>query len=349
MASDEKTEKATPKRREDARKKGQVVKSNDLNSAFILLSIFGILKVAGPFCVDCIKKVFLFYLSSFNEKMEPLSVSEVSVVMLDIMIAIVVILIPIFLTAIIVSTVATLLQTSFLYTTEPLKMNLGKLNPIAGFKRIFSIRAIAELIKATAKFIVLAVILWRELKASLATFASLSGASVETSMNLAVDTILSIAFKLGIALAVIGVCDYLYQWWEHEKNIRMTKQEIKDEYKQIEGDPKIKSKIKQRQTQMSMMRMMNEVLKADVIITNPTHYAIAIKYDEKLAQAPIVLAKGKGYVAQRIKEKARENKIEMVENRPLAQALYATVDIGQLIPPEFYAAVAEILVKVYNL
>lgn len=349
MASDEKTEKATPKRREDARKKGQVVKSNDLSSAFILLSVFGVLKVAGPFCVNSIKRVLEFYLSTFNNYAEPLAVSEVSTVMLDIMIAIIVIMIPIFLTVIIVSSLVTVLQTSFLYTTEPLKMNFGKINPIAGFKRIFSIRAVAELIKAVLKFSVLAIILWRELTASLATFASLAGASVETSINLSVETILSIAFKLGIALAVIGVCDYLYQWWEHEKNLRMTKQEIKDEYKQIEGDPKVKGKIKQRQTQMSMMRMMNEVLKADVIITNPTHYAIAIKYDENVAHAPIVLAKGKGYVAQRIKEKARENKIEMVENRPLAQALYATVDIGQLIPPEFYAAVAEILVKVYNL
>ena len=316
MASEEKTETATPKRREDARKKGQVVKSNDLNSAFILLSLFGVLKVVGPFCVDSIKKIFVFYLSTFNKYAEPLTVSVTSTVMLDIMIAIVVIWIPIFLTAILVSSLANALQTGFLYTTEPLKMNLGKLNPIAGFKRIFSFRAIAELIKAVVKFTVLAVILWRELKASFATFASLAGSSVETSINLGVETILSIAFKLGIALAIIGVGDYFYQWWEHEKNIRMTNQEVKDEYKQIEGDPKVKGKI---------------------------------KYDENLAQAPIVLAKGKNYVAQRIKEKAREHKIELVENKPLAQALYATVDIGQLIPPEFYAAVAEILVKVYNL
>ena len=143
MASEEKTEKATPKRREDARKKGQVVKSNDLNSAFILLSLFGVLKVVGPFCVDSIKKIFVFYLSTFNKYAEPLTVSVTSTVMLDIMIAIVVILIPIFLTAILVSSLANALQTGFLYTTEPLKMNLGKLNPIAGFKRIFSFRAIA--------------------------------------------------------------------------------------------------------------------------------------------------------------------------------------------------------------
>lgn len=154
---------------------------------------------------------------------------------------------------------------------------------------------------------------------------------------------------MGMAMLVIGVMDYGYQWWEYEKSLRMTKQEVKEEYKETEGNPQIKSRIKQKQRQISMRRMLQDIPKADVVITNPTHFAVAVKYDSNVADAPIVLAKGQDYIALRIKEIAKENNVEIVENKPLARTLYETVEIGGKIPPELYQAVAEVLAYVYNL
>jgi Flagellar biosynthesis pathway, component FlhB len=241
------------------------------------------------------------------------------------------------------------LQVGFLSTTETLTPKLEKINPIAGFKRLFSMRSVVEMIKSILKFIVLSYILYKQIYKDFPRFPTLISSSFEVSVSYMVELTMNIAFKLGLALLIIGVADYLYQWWQHEKELMMSKQEVKDEYKTTEGDPNIKGKIKQKQLQMSMLRMMSDVAKADFVITNPTHYAIAIMYDEKVSSAPIVLAKGKDFVAQKIKEKAKENEIEMIENRPLAQALYVAVDIGEQIPPEFYAAVAEILVKIYSI
>jgi flagellar biosynthetic protein FlhB len=159
----------------------------------------------------------------------------------------------------------------------------------------------------------------------------------------------SVAIRICIALIILGALDYIYQRYDYEKSLRMTKQEIKDEYKQIEGNPEIKSKIKQKQRQISMRRMMQDVSKADVVITNPTHFAVALKYDAEKGSAPIVTAKGQDYIALRIKQIARENKVEIVENKQLARTIYSTVDIGEAIPAELYQAVAEILAFVYSL
>ena len=163
------------------------------------------------------------------------------------------------------------------------------------------------------------------------------------------STAINLAIRICVVLVILGIFDYGYQWWQYEKDLKMSKQEVKEEYKQTEGNPEIKSRIKQKQRQMSMRRMMQEVPKADVIITNPTHYAIAIKYDAKVSDAPVVIAKGQDYLALRIKEVAKENKVEIIENKPLAKTLYDTVDIGKSIPPELYQAVAEIIAFVYNL
>jgi flagellar biosynthetic protein FlhB len=162
-------------------------------------------------------------------------------------------------------------------------------------------------------------------------------------------TSVNVGIRMCIVLLIMGIMDYGYQWWEYEKNLKMSKQEVKEEYKQMEGNPEIKSKIKQKQRQISMRRMLQDVPKADVVITNPTHFAIAVKYDPEISDAPVVLAKGQDYIALRIKEMAKENKVEIVENKPLARALYETVEIGGRIPPELYQAVAEVLAFVYGL
>lgn len=164
-----------------------------------------------------------------------------------------------------------------------------------------------------------------------------------------VNTSINAALKICMMLVLFGIVDYGYQWWEYEKNLKMSKQEVKEEYKQVEGNPEVKSRIKQKQRQISMKRMIHEVPSADVVITNPTHYAVAIKYDAKLYDAPFVVAKGQNYLAIRIKDIARENKVEIVENRELARTIYNAVDVGEVIPPELYQAVAEILAYIYNL
>jgi len=349
MAMEEKTEKATPKKRRESRKKGQVVRSQDLSSALLLLGIFGTLKVCGGFCVSVLEDLIAKFLTNFSVASEPLTITSISKLFLEAVVSLALASAPILLASVIVATLASYLQVGFLSTTETLTPKLEKINPIAGFKRLFSMRSVVEMIKSILKFIVLSYILYKQIYKDFPRFPTLISSSFEVSVSYMVELTMNIAFKLGLALLIIGVADYLYQWWQHEKELMMSKQEVKDEYKTTEGDPNIKGKIKQKQLQMSMLRMMSDVAKADFVITNPTHYAIAIMYDEKVSSAPIVLAKGKDFVAQKIKEKAKENEIEMIENRPLAQALYVAVDIGEQIPPEFYAAVAEILVKIYSI
>lgn len=348
FAMEEKTEKATPKRRKDAREEGRVVKSNDINTAFILMGMFGVLKFTGGYCIRRLKFILEKYLTDFNTQ-EPLNIRNISALFLDLSASFFIVLAPILGASLILSLLINYLQVGFLYTTKTLQPKLSNLNPVEGFRRILSIRSIVEMAKSIAKFIILAYILYLGIKKNLTAFPMLINSEIEVSLKFVVDLIMDLAFKVGIALIMLAILDYLYKWWEHEKNLRMTKKEVKEEIKQMEGDPNIKSKIKQKQMELGMSRMMADLPKADVVIANPTHYAVAIKYDENLHSAPVVLAKGKDLVALKIKEKAKEHKIEIVENKPLAQALYVTVEVGEQIPQEFYVAVAEILAKIYSI
>ena len=320
-----------------------------LSTAFILMTMFGTLKIFGSYCDEKLKYILTKYLTGFNKFSEPLTTASITLVFFDLAVTFFITIMPILLVSVIISLVVNYLQVGFLYTTKTLKPNFSKLNPMEGFKRLFSMRSAVEMLKSNMKFIILAYIIYKEIKKNMAAFPMLMSSEIIVSIKFIIDLVLSISFKAGIVLMILAVFDYLYQWWEHEKNLRMTKQEVKEEFKQMEGDPHIKSKIKQKQQEIGMRRMMSQVPEADVVITNPTHYAIALKYDEKLHNAPIVLAKGKDLVAQRIKEKAREHNIEMIENKPLAQALYVAVEVGEEIPTEFYAAIAEILAKIYSI
>lgn len=345
--SGEKTEKATPKKKQDTRKKGQTAKSQDVNSAIGLLSVFLFLL----FFSSSMGKVALStFRTAFNETIL-LEVTEANIrpIMLDFLIDIAYMLAPILLVALIAGIASNLLQVGFMFTTEPLQPKLEKLDPIKGFKRIFSIRAIVELLKSILKICfvgtVIFSILWFNIDEVLVLSQKSIGASLKTVGNLT----LQMGIAASISLLVLSIFDYLYQRYDFEKNIRMSKQDIKDEFKNTEGDPLIKSKIKQKQREMAMSRMMQEVPKADVIITNPTHYAIALKYDEQKDDAPVVVAKGVDFIAQKIRLIARENNIVMVENRPLARSLYDQLEIGDKIPDEFFKAVAEILAYVYRI
>ena len=347
MAMDDKTEKPTPKKKKDAREKGQVLKSNDINTAFILLAMFAVLKFFGSYTVNKIELMLSTYLTGFNYNGDVLPIDNLRTLFINSSLTLFTAIFPILLASVIASLLINYLQVGFLLSTKALKPDFGKINPISGMKRLFSIRSLVELLKSLLKSFIIGYLVYNEVKKCFNSFPMLMNSDLYTSLKYIVDLTMGISFKVGLALLILGAFDFLYQWWDHQKQLRMSKQEVKEEYKQSEGDPKIKSQIRQRQQQMGMMRMMNDVPKADVIIVNPTHFAVALKYDEKKARAPIVLAKGQDFVALRIKEKARENKIKIIENKPLAQALFASVEIGEQIPQEFYVAVAEILAEIY--
>ncbi len=243
---------------------------------------------------------------------------------------------------------ANYIQVGFFFTGEPLKMKLEKLDPIKGFKRIFSLRAIVELIKSILKVSIISVIGFIFIRNHLPEILTLITSTPVNSLSAIASVVGNMGLLMGGGLLFIAILDYMYQKYDFEKNIRMSKQDIKDEHKNIEGDPLIKSRIKQRQREIATRRMMEEVPHADVVITNPTHYAVALKYDETKMDAPYVVAKGVDFVAQKIKLIAKENKVIIVENRPLARSLYAETDIGQEIPEQFFKAVAEILAYVYR-
>ncbi|MFS0865090.1 flagellar biosynthesis protein FlhB [Fredinandcohnia sp. 179-A 10B2 NHS] len=343
----EKTEKATPKKRQDSRKKGQVAKSADVNTAILLIAVFFTLFIFGGFFLErllgLLKHSFTHYLS-INPTEQ--SISEIFI---ELSLEAGIILAPILVVALIAGIAANLMQVGFLFSTEAIQMKLNKLDPIQGFKRIYSIRAIVEMIKSILKIVIVGGVTFAILWFRLEDILSISQKTVGSALLVLAKLTAQMGLFAGGALLFLSLLDYLYQRYDHEKNIRMSKQDIKDEYKKTEGDPLIKSKIKQKQREMAMQRMMQEVPNADVIITNPTHYAIALKYDESKMDAPYVVAKGVDFVAQRIKEIAKENEIITIENRPLARALYSQSEIGDAIPEEFFKAVAEILAYVYRL
>lgn len=302
--SGEKTEKATPKKRDDARKKGQTAKSQDVNTAIILLAVFLFLTFSASYIGNI---VFDLFNQTFQEYMlMELTENTVQVITMDIMKELALLLGPIMLVALLAGLFSNYIQVGVMFTTKPLEPKLEKIDPIKGFKRIFSLRAIVELLKSILKIsfvgAITFVILWMNIDQVL----SLSFKSVGDSLATMASLTVQMGIAASLALLFLSLFDFLYQKYDFEKNIRMSKQDLKDEHKNIEGDPLIKSKIKQRQREMAMRRMMQEVPEADVVITNPTHFAIALKYDENKMDAPYVVAKGVDYLAQKIKYIANE-------------------------------------------
>lgn len=344
----DKTEKATPKKRSDLRKKGQVMQSKELPSNLILLIMFISLRIFGKNVYEGCNRIFNMFFthtSAYNLQ-DP---NEIMKLVTFVTLEIVKMVAPFFIVAILIGVLSTYVQIGFLFTTEVIKPKFSNLNPIKGLKKLFSARSFFELLKSIVKVILIGWVAWSSIQNEFINMMKLMDLPVVSVAAYLVDTALSIAIKICFALLIVSAADYYFQWRKYEKDIRMSKQEIKEEYKQMEGNPEIKSKIKQKQREISMRRMLKEVPLADVVITNPTHYAVAIKYEPKKMSAPYVLAKGVDYMAKRIREVAKENKIHTVENVALAQALYNTVDIGQAVPPELYKAVAEVLAFVYEL
>ncbi|PAB61254.1 flagellar biosynthesis protein FlhB [Anaeromicrobium sediminis] len=348
LFSGEKTEKATPKRRKEARDKGQVLKSKEINTAFVLLVVFVALKFLGSYIytnIATFTKNMLFEIQYVDD----FTIKTATALSINVIVKILQIFMPIAGIALVTGLACNYMQIGFLFTTKSLKFDLNKINPISGFKRLFSIRNVVEFFKSILKISLVGYVLFKYIIKEAVNFLNAIDMDVSQIGGYMFDRAVAIGIRGSVILLVLGFFDYFYQKWQFEKDLKMSKQEIKEEYKQMEGDPKIKGKIKERQRKMAMSRMMQEVPKADVIITNPTHYAIALLYDNEKQEAPMVIAKGKDLIAQNIKRIAKENEVITVENKPLARALYASVDIGEYIPPNLYQAVAEVLAYVYKI
>ena len=261
----------------------------------------------------------------------------------------VVILLPVMAVFFVAAAAINYAQVGILFTTEPLQMKLSKIDPIQGFKRIYSLRALVEFIKSILKILFVGAVTFSFLYFNLQEILILSQVPIVESLEVIFNLMINIGLVGGLVLIILSVFDYMYQKYDYEKQLRMSKQDIKDEYKKTEGDPLVKSRIKQKQREMAMRRMMAEIPNADVVITNPTHYAVALKYDDSKADAPIVVAKGVDYVAMKIRQIAQANGVHTIENRPLARALHDQTELNQPIPEEFFKAVAEILAYVYRL
>lgn len=348
----ERTEPATEKKRKDSRAEGQVAKSKELTVSIGLLVAFVLLKFyIGTLGTNFIENFSFFYsqipdFSTFVEGNIP--EATINWLFIRIILRIVLLLLPIFLVCMAVAFCVDLFQVKWAPTKKPLQPKFSKLNPVSGMKRIFSKEKLVELLKSLIKLGVVGYVA----VSSLLEYANQFFALYEMSLNAAIGLVGDIAINLGIKISfvylIIGLADWKYQTWKHEEDLKMTKQEVKDEWKNSEGDPEIKGKQKARMREASRRRMMSAVPKADVVITNPTHFAVALKYDPDVADAPYVVAKGEDFLARRIKEIAAENDVDIVENKPLARMLYYNVELGDMIPPELYQVVADILATIYK-
>lgn len=345
--SQEKTEKATPKKRQESRKKGQVAKSADINAALVLFVSVMFLAFMGSWMGE--RLLHLFTHSLDKKLLYDVTETSIPKLLWELSMEVAIILAPVMISAMAAGVLGNYLQVGFLLSTEAIQMKLERINPLSGFKRIYSVRALVELTKSLLKILLIGGVTFYVLWVERGVYLRMSLVSIESSLPVFGGLAIKMGFAASLVLLFLAFLDFMYQKYDFEKNIRMSKQDIKDEYKKSEGDPKIKGKIKEKQRQMAMRRMMQEVPKADVIITNPTHYAICLKYDDGSMDAPVVVAKGVDLIAQRIKELAKEHEIAMVENKPLARTLYARVDIGQVIPEDLFKAVAEILAFVYRI
>ena len=348
--SGEKTEKATPKKRKDARQKGQVRQSTEVNTTFCCLVMFGLLLIIWPSFTEQLMVIYREHLGvqSILQASDGMNKNEIMALLSRVLIDLLNALLPILGAAMLAGVAINLLQVGFLFTTKSLGMKLNRISPLSGFKRMFSIKTVVDLLKSMLKIVFIGYVAYSDYRKLIDEFPAYVGRDIYGSFLQIMRIAFLMALKMCLVMIFISVADFLYQWWKYEKDLRMTKQEVKDEYKMMEGDPAIKGKIKAKQRQMSAMRMMARIPEADVVITNPTHYAVALKYDDKANSAPIVIAKGQDYIARKMKEVAQEYNIEIVENPPLAQSLYAICEIDDEIPADLYQAVADILVFVYR-
>jgi flagellar biosynthetic protein FlhB len=347
-SSQEKEEAPSEKKRDDARKKGNVAKSTEVNSVFVLLSAIFLLRLVGPWIqselIAHIREYFALCSSTTDMSMQRLiELSQGALVLL------IKVVLPFAGAVMLAGVLANVVQIGLLFTWEPITPKLEKLNPLSGIKRIVSMRSVVETIKNILKITVIGYIAYVTIKNEYDILITLADASIAAIWKFILSSAYDIFVRTALVMLAIALADYGYQRYEHEKKLKMSHQEIKEERKQMDGDPQVKARIRSLQREMSRRRMMDQVPQASVVVTNPTHLAIALLYDPEKGDAPVVVAKGKDFVAQRIKKIAEENEVPLVEDKPLARAMYDKVEVGMPIPTEFFAAVAEVMAYVYKL
>ncbi len=343
----EKTEEATQQRRDDFRKRGQVAQTRELASVLALLGSALLLWALARFSLQQVSELITFSLGS--NLVNAVKSNEFGPIVFFVLKKMVFLGGPIILMLLLLSIVSTVVQVGFLYNEEAMNFDLEKINPMSGLKRIFSMKSLVEGLKSLLKLIFVCATVYWLVKDELQVLPRLSALSIEQIMAYTGTLTVKLLAGLGVFMAVIAGADYFFQRYDLEKQMRMSKQEIKEEHKSREGDPMIKARIRRIQREMSNKRMMKDVPKADVIVTNPTHIACALMYDPNSMAAPRLIAKGSGHIAERIKEIARENGVPVMENKPLARAMFKTMKIGHTVPRELFTAVAQVLSYVYRL
>lgn len=343
----EKTEEATQQRRDDFRKRGQVAQTRELASVLALLGSALIFWALGRFSLQQASELITYTLGpNLNQAIQT---NDFGPIVLFVVKKMVFLTGPIMLMLMVLSIVSTVVQVGLLHNEEAMNFDLDKINPLNGFKRIFSLKSLVEGLKSFLKLtVVIATIYWLVMD-ELQVLPRLSSLSLEQIMSYTGMLTIKLLGGLGVFMGVIAAADYFFQRYDLEKQMRMSKQEVKEEHKSREGDPMIKARIRRIQREMSNKRMMKDVPTADVVVTNPTHIACALRYDPATMAAPQLVAKGSGHIAEKIKEIARENGVPVMENKPLARAIFKTLKIGHAVPRELFTAVAQVLSYVYRL
>ncbi len=347
MADQERTEQATPRRRDESRKKGEVARSPEVAAAAGLLAGVLALRAFGPWTMSALRDAAT---AAFTRPYSgELTTATLGQQLFPPAVAFAKAFVPVAACCCMAAVTASLLQTGFLISGQPLVPKFSRVNPWEGAKRIFSMRGLGELIKSMLKLGLLTAVAYGYLAGQVETLSGLTAAGGLQAVGIVGSMMWTLLLRLALVLALIAGADYMFQRYLFEKNLRMTKQEVKEEFRRSEGDPLIKSRLRRRQAQIARGRMMEAVPKATVVITNPTHYAVALRYEPAESPAPVVVAKGQRLIAQRIKDEARRHHVPVVENPPLARSLFAQTEVGDLIPMDLYQAVAEIIAFVYRL
>ncbi len=349
MAGESKTEKATPKKRRDERKKGHVFLSKDAIAVAALFGSTAVLRITFVGVVAAIYEMFHYAFQCAIHAPLGMGGDLIQECFYEMLVIFAKSAGPLLLITVVVAIAATFAQTRGLVTGELLRPKFNRISPLQGFKRLFSLRSIIEAVKGILKIVILLWLIYTCISDLIIVSSSYLYMDIHEACKHIFNAIFSMMLKVGLAFLVLAAFDFLYQWWDYEREMKMSKQEIKEEYKQTEGDPQVKGKIKELQRRMAQQRMMQQVPQADVVIRNPTHFAVALRYKLGEDEAPVVLAKGQDFMAQRIVAVAEEHKIAVVENVAEARALYANTEVGREIPPMLYGAVAEVMVFLYKL
>lgn len=341
-----KTEAATPRRRSELRSKGQVARSQEFNTAVLFMLALIFMRVYLPAVGHFVQTSTATLWSGFPRELD---VSSFMALFASIAGGLLLTMAPLFGVLIVTAVVVNVYQTGFKLSLYPLRPSLDKLNPISGFKRLFSLQPMIQLVQNSLKISLMVLLAWSILAAHYTELLQSVELDIADIGRLLGDVLWEIGWKIGLMMLVLAIVDLIWQRWYFSRNIRMSKQEIKDEARNAEGDPQIKAKIRQLQRKAALSRMMDAIPRADVVLTNPVHLAVAVAYHRDEMNAPMVLAKGAETIAERIKERAREHEVPILENKELARALFRSTEVGQEIPADLYAAVSEVLIYVYQL